>query len=123
MSKPVNHPQYVNTIGLGEQIIVCFEVGYYAKPPKEAVEADARIREVIESLAKELAIVGEWHGNLCYYSMVSKPVNPEITDEMREEFKAAAAAAYPEMRVIGGWDNANGGLMGFSVKMTKKKEG
>ena len=122
MDRKVDHPNYERTMErLPGQYIVCFKVGEYVKPPKEARAAEARIIEILSAIPKEdMSLVREWDGRVIFHTMNSRLVNQEITDEMRLSFRDAAEKAYPELKVRDSWDNSSNGIHGFSVLMVKK---
>lgn len=54
--------------------------------------------------------------------MSSKVDNPEVTDEMAQQFVDAAKAAFPDAIAGQSWVNQTHGLVGYSVRMHRKKE-
>lgn len=125
MDRKVDHPNYECTIERSPgQYIVCFKVGEYINPPKEARAAEARIFEIISAIPKDdMNLLREWGGSVIFHTMNSRLVNPEITDEMRLSFREAAEKAYPypQWRVRDSWDNSTNGRHGFSVLMVKNE--
>lgn len=111
------HVKYETTLVVGEEIIVCFKVGHYEYPGKEVQEAYSRISKAVKELQHDLHVIREFSGNLVLYSMVSKIVNPEITEAMRQEFRLAAEEMYPDWAPLSDWDSQMGGIAGFSVQM------
>ncbi|WBF05190.1 hypothetical protein [Burkholderia phage CSP3] len=117
--RKVDHPAFEHTMTRGNgNIIACFRVGRVVRPTAEANAAAERIRAALASITPEdLALFRAWNGNVVMYPMCTQIENPETTDEMREEFRAAAAAAFPELRVRNSWDNNMHGIDGFSVEL------
>jgi aspartate/methionine/tyrosine aminotransferase len=115
------HVNYQDTLANGDSIVVVFRVGYMQHPPKAAEEAYARINRLVREAAQDLQAIREYHGNLVLYSMVAKTINPDITEHMKQEFREAAEAMYPEWRIATDWECQQSGIAGFSVQMVRRK--
>ena len=120
LKRKVDHPAYDCTLDRCGNMVVCFNVGRYVDPPREATLAQLRIRHALTTISKEdMEIFQQWGGSVVFYPMTSKCENPDTTEEMKESFRAAAVAAYPELRLLNSWENRMHGLDGFSVEMGK----
>lgn len=121
LPKP-DHPAFENYMHISDDFVIAtFRVGYYQQVPQAVLEAVARIKEMINERAADIAAIREWNGNVVFYSPASKQVNTEVTEEMQEQFKAATREATKD----GGWDydaswvNSTHGLVGFSVRLRR----
>ncbi|WP_186056530.1 hypothetical protein [Burkholderia gladioli] len=123
-SIPVDHPLYYGTLDMPNgRIIVAFTVGRRVYPTPEAKSAEKRIRAAIAKIdPADLELFRKWQGGLVIHGMLSTTHNPEITDEMVEGFRAAAAAAYPDYSIADGWKNAMHDIDGYSVSMVPRKK-
>lgn len=121
LSRAVDHHQFSHNTSRADGVIVVFRVSYYERPSSEHYEAQERVLRAIAGLRHELAMMGAWGGGVSVRSMEAKQVNPEITPAMIEGYLAAAAQAYPEMRLTDHWKNMLHGEHGYSVLMCPKE--
>lgn len=118
LKRKVDHPAHKTNLEKCGNVVVCFKVGRYVDAPREAKMAELRIRHALTTISKEdMTLFQQWGGSVVFYPMTSKVDNPETTEEMKDAFRAAAIAAYPELKLINSWENAMNGLHGFSVEM------
>lgn len=104
----------------GGGIIVNFPVGYMQPMSDEAAAANARIDAALRALSADIALAGEWQGNLIYHKPHSRLVNPEITQEMKDAFIAEALRLYPGSTLTESWVASMHGVASFSVRLSGK---
>ena len=98
--------------------VVVFKNGYYVKPPIEAEEAYRRIEAIISSFSPDdVRLIKEWDGSVRLNYLHGKSINPEITQEMRDNWTEQVQVAYPEYNIDSGWDTEIDGLSGYSVRI------
>lgn len=115
----IQHPAHYITHDSAADVIEAFRVGTVEQPSPEALAADQRIAAALALLADDIALVRQWHGGVSHHRMVSKVVNPEIPDELMEEFKQAALAGHPGLVFSDMWKNLSNGINGVSIRLSK----
>lgn len=115
----INHDAYTATHQVDGALIVCFRVGYVEFPPKDVIAAFTKIKKLLSEVEDEITLVLGWQGSVSLYAPISRDVNPEMTNEQIEGFRAATIAAYPGYRIVDEWQNQMSGLDGYSIRIAK----
>jgi hypothetical protein len=123
LAMPVEHQKFHGIMDINNDIkVVTFKNGYYVELPPDVREASNRIDAALSALKRELSLVRQWNGNLVYYSPSSRLVNPPMTTAEKEAMVEAVRKAYGDhWNINGWWENAQHGVSGFSVRITRKK--
>lgn len=102
-------------IDLAQGKVVAFRFGYYEPPPPDVNEAYERIAAVLAGVEHDISLLRDWQGSVALYRPMSRTVNPDTTEPMRDAWIARAKELLPTMDYSKSWDNQSQGLAGFSV--------
>ena len=121
LSRKVDHQQHSHNVADSfDSILVIFQVGYMQRPSADFVTAMESIQSALARLDKEVRMIRHWGGDVTIKPMRETPINPVINEAMAEGFRAAAAQAYPEMKVGMSGRTTVGDLAGYFVRMNPK---